>query len=814
MLLKFLFSYVLHVTPPSTGLANLRVPERLPALLQHCCLRRQSGFDTIYSAPPLLDDSFESFTPVDTLALNSLRYGLISEDFLLAIINLHRILLASRVQCTDSARATPWPHPRSQIPRPVPWTSLCMTTAVKTSIGWFTISGLSFSQSSPPSPPSMNRIRPSAPAYAPSSLHWHVQYQCVPPASRAALLVSTAVDAMGIIPAARLRSPCTCSTLYAVAASAFGAPDTARSAPDTARSLHTRNEAGKVGYSRKVVAAEMNDHSSSRSLPWEGPAIVPSLSLDWMGCKSVALMGWENGYAVESKMDSGDSASFSTSQLPPGSLSPRFSALPCSALPNVTELAVASLASRRPRSRFHPVQHRRPVFALAMLVDTKLESVSGGCTPSAPRDGGPHCPHLDANVRGSSRSARCARPVPLHSDPSRHPPHLRVLHASSQCFYAIVRAPFANTITLRGRIPFRLAAAPPRLAACSLPSPAPRMYLPRPLRVDPGSIVPNRQTISMGGSPRTLPPVPRPPGAFLSSSRALDSERRVHTPSVMVRPPPTPISRTMRQVHAVHRYRGMHTGSSGTAPYPLQLPAVSVRTCLPEYVSHPPAPLLPSSRTSVITRRSIQIEGAEPQGVLLGSPVTLRLVFAASLAYEISVFSVTISRDGTKIRHIDYETKPVTFRDARTGHPTTRILDITSAPDHTSEVLLAGWHEVLVNGLVKTYNASPLGQVNPIDEDEFITFIRGLGTDHTTDQKKLARLINEWMTNSQKLMLGKRYLSSTALENIMLTIARFNDKKIAAADGLDAWTALLDEEKILRNLQVCRELYRHFGETA
>jgi hypothetical protein len=119
-----------------------------------------------------------------------------------------------------------------------------------------------------------------------------------------------------------------------------------------------------------------------------------------------------------------------------------------------------------------------------------------------------------------------------------------------------------------------------------------------------------------------------------------------------------------------------------------------------------------------------------------------------------------------------------------------------------------------VKGLINTYNASPLGQVNPIDEDEFITFIKGLGTDHANDQKKLARLINGWTTNSQKLMMGKQYLSNTALENLMPTITHFNNEKIAAAGGLDAWTALPDEEKVLRDIQVCKELYRHFGETA
>ncbi|KAJ7855228.1 hypothetical protein B0H13DRAFT_2578099 [Mycena leptocephala] len=54
-------------------------------------------------------------------------------------------------------------------------------------------------------------------------------------------------------------------------------------------------------------------------------------------------------------------------------------------------------------------------------------------------------------------------------------PLLRLTPAT-QYFYAIVRAPCANVITLRGHLPFRPATAPPRRAACTLQSPAPRMY--------------------------------------------------------------------------------------------------------------------------------------------------------------------------------------------------------------------------------------------------------------------------------------------------------------------------------------------------
>ncbi|KAK6997126.1 hypothetical protein R3P38DRAFT_2563891 [Favolaschia claudopus] len=125
--------------------------------------------------------------------------------------------------------------------------------------------------------------------------------------------------------------------------------------------------------------------------------------------------------------------------------------------------------------------------------------------------------------------------------------------------------------------------------------------------------------------------------------------------------------------------------------------------------------------------------------------------------------AITLSGDGTTIKHILYEAKHVTFRDPHTGQPVTRILDITSATDHTSESQMEGWRTVLVEGLVGTYNASPLGRANPIDVDEFITFIKALGTDHANDQKRLARLITEWVRNSRTVMLGKRWLSESSL---------------------------------------------------
>ncbi|KAJ7061454.1 hypothetical protein B0H15DRAFT_958867 [Mycena belliarum] len=118
-----------------------------------------------------------------------------------------------------------------------------------------------------------------------------------------------------------------------------------------------------------------------------------------------------------------------------------------------------------------------------------------------------------------------------------------------------------------------------------------------------------------------------------------------------------------------------------------------------------------------------------------------------------------------------------------------------------------------MQGLVKTYNDSPLGQENPIDEDEFITFIKGMGTDHANDQKKLARLVNSWITNAHKIVLGKRFLLNTDLQHYLPQIALFNDEKIAAAGGLAAWNSLTVVEQTERDIEVCRKLFAFFGES-
>ncbi|KAF8144090.1 hypothetical protein K438DRAFT_1783141 [Mycena galopus ATCC 62051] len=80
------------------------------------------------------------------------------------------------------------------------------------------------------------------------------------------------------------------------------------------------------------------------------------------------------------------------------------------------------------------------------------------------------------------------------------------------------------------------------------------------------------------------------------------------------------------------------------------------------------------------------------------------------------------SGDGTTIRRLNFEAKHVPYLKRGEDIPGTRMLDITSAPNHTSASQLAGWKNTIQNALVNTYNGSPLGQSDPIDLDEFIAW--------------------------------------------------------------------------------------------
>jgi hypothetical protein len=187
---------------------------------------------------------------------------------------------------------------------------------------------------------------------------------------------------------------------------------------------------------------------------------------------------------------------------------------------------------------------------------------------------------------------------------------------------------------------------------------------------------------------------------------------------------------------------------------------------------------------------------------------------------------ITLSGDGTSNKAVNYESKFVTILvpdyekrlsgenpDAMKEIPADRFMGISSAPDHTSETQLAGWQET-VREFYDLYNHTPLEHHMHARIQEFAVKIRGLHTDHAKDQKKLARLIMQWRTLTERELRGELYLLSVLPEELLPILMEAVDKKIADAGGPNAWALLSEKEQLARDQTVYLQICLRYGQTA
>lgn len=123
---------------------------------------------------------------------------------------------------------------------------------------------------------------------------------------------------------------------------------------------------------------------------------------------------------------------------------------------------------------------------------------------------------------------------------------------------------------------------------------------------------------------------------------------------------------------------------------------------------------------------------------------------------------------------------------------------ISHAPNHTSEMQLAGWKQK-PDQSYQTYNNSPTGQLHPVNINAFAAYLLGLGSDHAEDQKKLAQLLEDWKKISDRVMHGEKQMQQMALNELLPIIAEESEHKIEAAGGIVAWEAMSKDEKDSRD---------------
>ena len=112
------------------------------------------------------------------------------------------------------------------------------------------------------------------------------------------------------------------------------------------------------------------------------------------------------------------------------------------------------------------------------------------------------------------------------------------------------------------------------------------------------------------------------------------------------------------------------------------------------------------------------------------------------------------------------------------------------------------------------FKASPLGAALPdVDFDAFAPKTTALGTDHAADQYCFGSHWEDFRSNCDRRLRGKKAILSISPINLLPLIAQACDDKITAVGGLDAWNALSDNEREHHDAGTYERIILLLGET-
>ncbi|KZS94798.1 hypothetical protein SISNIDRAFT_439582 [Sistotremastrum niveocremeum HHB9708] len=173
---------------------------------------------------------------------------------------------------------------------------------------------------------------------------------------------------------------------------------------------------------------------------------------------------------------------------------------------------------------------------------------------------------------------------------------------------------------------------------------------------------------------------------------------------------------------------------------------------------------------------------------------------------------ITISGDGTTHRHRNYEAKTIDTI-GPDGLFENFHLGVDSAVSHTSEEQLRGWITRLEE-IARAYNATPKGQANPIDPRAFVAKFTGIHMDHAEDQKKLARLMEEYKNACCLEIRGENALLDMPSDEVLRLLWLRSHAAMQALGGYECWQRLTETEREAHDRQVLKSLQQEIGEEA
>ncbi|CAE6466943.1 unnamed protein product [Rhizoctonia solani] len=198
--------------------------------------------------------------------------------------------------------------------------------------------------------------------------------------------------------------------------------------------------------------------------------------------------------------------------------------------------------------------------------------------------------------------------------------------------------------------------------------------------------------------------------------------------------------------------------------------------------------------------------------------VTARMQIAHEL---MQAKSVTICGDGTSIKHQQYEAKsayiqlPVqddskSLQSLQSNNiaPVHRTLGVQRAPTHTAKQQLDGWLKVF-DACCDVFSRSPIGQTSHISSKMVAPKLRGMLTDHASDQKRLYELLGEWKRRCDREVRAMSKLAGMSVEEQLNMLSHHLDN---AVSGVKGWRGLSPEHQSTVMHDAWFVLAAHIGE--
>lgn len=174
---------------------------------------------------------------------------------------------------------------------------------------------------------------------------------------------------------------------------------------------------------------------------------------------------------------------------------------------------------------------------------------------------------------------------------------------------------------------------------------------------------------------------------------------------------------------------------------------------------------------------------------------------------ELSIKALSIYGDGTSIKNQQHEARSITFpahttnQDPHTSSnslqnspPVLRSLGVGKSANHTAQSQLAGWISA-IDSCCKLLKASPLGQDISSSTHGFASKLRGMVSDHASDQKRLCDITTEWKRNCDREMRGAYALQQMSTEEQLQALSTHLEHACAHSESWDQ--LLLDQQSVL-----------------